>query len=122
MQVTEYATVDLSYNSEEDWARQLTGKVLDGWTLAFALPVNASKAKALFARTRDLTDAEVAAIRTPAIPPAGPQEVEAESAAAPQVEADVSPPGLPPEAAAPEEAPAAATITGPTTGPTPPLG
>lgn len=79
--VTEYLAVDLSYTEEEDWATLLTRLHVESqmagqpWALAFAIPVNASRAKVVYSRTVDKTDAEVAAILNP--PPKPDPRVEA---------------------------------------------
>lgn len=76
-QITEFAVVDLPYDAGEDWGGALTRFVVDSlvggqeWKLAGVLPVNAARAKALFSRVVDRSDAEVAAILSPpADPPA----------------------------------------------------
>ena len=72
--VTEFTTVDLPYDGDEDWGGALTRFVADSliagseWHFAGVLPVNAARAKALFSRQVDLTDAGVAAILSPAAP------------------------------------------------------
>ena len=73
--VTEFTTVDLPYDGDEDWGGALTRFVADSliggqeWHFAGVLPVNAARAKALFSRQVERTDAEVAAILDP---PAAP--------------------------------------------------
>ena len=72
--VTEFTTVDLPYDADEDWGGALTRFVVDSlvggqeWKLAGVLPVNAARAKALFSRVVERTDAEVAGILKPAAP------------------------------------------------------
>lgn len=74
--ITEYAVVDLAYDEKEDWGDQLTRFQLESlmdlreWQFRAALPVNASRAKAIFSRTVSRTDAEVAAILNPPAAPA----------------------------------------------------
>lgn len=72
--ICEYETVDLAYDDKEDWGAQLTRfhtQSLPGaeWRFLAALPVNASRAKAIFSRVVERSDAEVAAILSP---PAAP--------------------------------------------------
>ena len=76
--VTEFTTVDLPYDVDEDWGGALTRFVVDSlvggqeWKLAGVLPVNAARAKAVFSRQVDLTDEAVAALLAPpAAAPAG---------------------------------------------------
>jgi hypothetical protein len=69
--VTVYVAVDLSYTEEEAWGATLTRYLLDAQmagrplTFAFALPVNAARAKVVFSRQVEMTDAEVADLLDP---------------------------------------------------------